>query len=65
MNSCRLSITLCLSEFLALLLTALLSLTFLSQPAIGQQTLGPVSGTVTDVSGAGAESRGQDSQPSH
>src|SRR5579859_134558 len=40
------------SEFFLLSLAVFLSLAFLSQPAIGQQTLGSLNGTVTDVSGA-------------
>jgi hypothetical protein len=52
MNSRRLGVALCPSKFFAVILTALLSLAFLSQPAIGQQTLGSLNGTVTDVSGA-------------
>ena len=39
-------------SFFALALSAFLILTFLSRPAIGQQTLGSLNGTVTDVSGA-------------
>jgi hypothetical protein len=52
MNARRLSIALCPSKFFALVLTVLLSLAVLSQLAIGQQTLGSLNGTVTDVSGA-------------
>jgi hypothetical protein len=52
MNFRRLSIPLCPTKFFALILTALLSLAFLSPKAIGQQTLGSLNGTVTDVSGA-------------
>src|ERR1700722_7067969 len=40
------------SKIFGLALTTLLSLAFLSQSAIGQQTLGALNGTVTDVSGA-------------
>jgi hypothetical protein len=52
MNSRRSSVALCDSRLLGLTLVALLSLSLLSQPAIGQQTLGSLNGTVTDVSGA-------------
>jgi len=52
MNSRRLSIALRPSRFCALVLIALLTLAFLSPLAIGQQTLGSLNGTVTDVSGA-------------
>ena len=52
MNSHRLFVAVCLSKFFALLLSALLSLALFSLPAVGQQTLGSLNGTVTDVSGA-------------
>src|SRR3984957_12662402 len=48
----RRSIALYPSKIFGLALTTLLSLAFLSQSAIGQQTLGALNGTVTDVSGA-------------
>jgi hypothetical protein len=51
MNS-RPLIALCPTKFFVVVLTALLSLAFVSQQAIGQQTLGSLNGTVTDVSGA-------------
>jgi hypothetical protein len=52
MNFERRLIALSPSKLFALTLTALLSLILLSQSAIGQQTLGSLNGTVTDVSGA-------------
>src|SRR5579863_1047972 len=52
MNFRCLSIALCPSKFFAALPTALLSLAFLSQLALGQQTLGSLNGTVIDASGA-------------
>src|ERR1700674_3261570 len=52
MNSRRMFVALCYSKFFGLVLIALTSLTILSQLAIGQQTLGSLNGTVTDVSGA-------------
>jgi len=52
MNPRRLSLALCPSKLLAPLLAALLSFTFLPHLAFGQQTLGSLNGTVTDVSGA-------------
>src|ERR1022692_3922076 len=52
MNSSRLSVALHPFKFIALVLTTLLSLSLFSQLAIGQQTLGSLNGTVTDVSGA-------------
>src|SRR6202521_1325069 len=50
-SSCRLT-ALNPSSLFALALSALLTLVLLSQVAIGQQTLGSLNGTVTDVSGA-------------
>ena len=52
MNFRCLSFALCPSKFFAALPTALLSLAFLSQLALGQQTLGSLNGTVIDASGA-------------
>jgi Carboxypeptidase regulatory-like domain len=52
MNSRRMSVALYYSRFFGLVLIAFMSLTLLSQLAIGQQTLGSLNGTVTDVSGA-------------
>src|ERR1700680_798032 len=52
MHSRRQSIAVCPSKLFALALAALLNLAILSQPASGQQTLGSLNGTVTDVSGA-------------
>jgi hypothetical protein len=52
MNFRRQFVTLFPAKFFAALLTALVSLAFLSNLAIGQQTLGSLTGTVTDVSGA-------------
>jgi len=52
MNFRRQFVTLFPAKFFATLLTALVSLALLSDPAIGQQTLGSLNGTVTDVSGA-------------
>jgi hypothetical protein len=52
MNSNRLLVHLSTSKLFALALTALLTLVLFSQPALAQQTLGSLNGTVTDVSGA-------------
>jgi len=52
MNSRRLLIALCPSRLFPMVLTTLLTLALLSQLATGQQTLGSLNGTVTDVSGA-------------
>jgi hypothetical protein len=52
MNSRPPSVSLRRDKFLALALVTLLSLAFVPQLAIGQQTLGSLNGTVTDVSGA-------------
>ena len=52
MNSRRWSIALCPSTLFALVFATGLTLAFLSQQASGQQTLGSLNGTVTDVSGA-------------
>src|SRR5579864_3335624 len=52
MNSHRPLIALSTAKLFALALTALLSLALLPQPAVAQQTLGSLNGTVTDVSGA-------------
>src|SRR5579864_3132557 len=52
MNSHRLLVPLSTSKLFALAVTALLPLILFSQLAIGQQTLGSLNGTVTDVSGA-------------
>ncbi len=52
MNSNRESISACHLKSFAVVLTALLTLALIPRPAIGQQTLGSLNGTVTDVSGA-------------
>jgi hypothetical protein len=55
MNSRLRSFALCPSKFLAFFVTLLSTLALMSQLAIGQQTLGSLNGTVTDVSGAVVE----------
>ena len=52
MNSCRLSVALRPSTIFRLVLAALLTFALVPHLAIGQQTLGSLSGTVTDPSGA-------------